>query len=538
MPVVYNDTSVLFRRHASDDSWHQAVLTVSELESGLHLLMVSGKHQGLATQHDLQRNDLLVALIHNAWIMNMDEGVSISVIDDQRHVRLVRMARKPPKFLLFVGPRRPYPCFCGSEGWRWHGIRCRAKVHLWDSRFDSIFDRDSYTRSLYWAGQSDPSNRMPTSVLEWFCAACVSHSVHRSAFSTSAPNSISLSLRTALNIDEQTAPPNWPGVYLNRRRFPKQLLEEDRKPLIESRVEQTHSGKERPLTASDASNSTTGVQHRANSPFTQPPPFPSPHFEPISPIPTGRYSLLLLPDARSAPRPFTQFNDILTRGGRTMFYVTAECNPNGFETVVPMVNHGHQASHGDQSLQQTVISSPPSISSAMNRFKPITSTRITSPLSDDEVRQKFALEPTAGGGRAQSLPPLSVTSRPATRSSLRRTTRFSSPTSDSSGSAPTNLDPIEDKRAFRTSTDGGDEGGYTIWYHTQAPYSLTTPRTLPSPPTPGAVYVHTDTNNGSKQVWVWTTSVMAYRAGLYGRRFEVIERLVIVVAFLVLDYEM
>lgn len=142
----------------------------------------------------------------------------------------------------------------------------------------------------------------------------------------------------------------------------------------------------------------------------------------------------------------------------------------------------------------------------MNRFKPITSTRITSPLSDDEVRQKFALEPTAGGGRAQSLPPLSVTSRPATRSSLRRTTRFSSPTSDSSGSAPTNLDPIEDKRAFRTSTDGGDEGGYTIWYHTQAPYSLTTPRTLPSPPTPGAVYVHTDTNNGSKQVWVWTTS--------------------------------
>lgn len=93
MPVVYNDTSVLFRRHASDDSWHQAVLTVSELESGLRtlshiahvshapkmdfvvidLLMVSGKHQGLATQHDLQRNDLLVALIHNAWIMNMDE---------------------------------------------------------------------------------------------------------------------------------------------------------------------------------------------------------------------------------------------------------------------------------------------------------------------------------------------------------------------------------------------------------------------------------------------------------------------------------
>ncbi|KAI0764431.1 hypothetical protein BC629DRAFT_1442961 [Irpex lacteus] len=73
MPVVYCDTAVSFRSHASDNNWRQAIFTVTEIESGHHLLMISGAYQGPAAQHDLRWQDLLVALIHNAWIIDMDE---------------------------------------------------------------------------------------------------------------------------------------------------------------------------------------------------------------------------------------------------------------------------------------------------------------------------------------------------------------------------------------------------------------------------------------------------------------------------------
>ena len=62
---------------------------------------------------------------------------------------------------------------------------------------------------------------------------------------------------------------------------------------------------------------------------------------------------------------------------------------------------------------------------------------------------------------------------------------------------------LEERRAFRSTSGGTDEGGFTVWYHTEAPYALTSPRPLSNSPTAGTVYVHTNISDSARQVWVW-----------------------------------
>lgn len=203
---------------------------------------------------------------------------------------------------------------------------------------------------------------------------------------------------------------------------------------------------------------------------------------------SGAYSILLLPQNVSSPHTFSQFDEILSQSRRTMLYGAVLGNPDGsltpmgeFQSVVPLSS----SRASDITLEQLRISSPP-------RQPPSASVAPTYSIS------------TARTTRAQSVP--AVTSSPPLRvtsaSSRLPHSRSRTPQPPTILPGSENLDPRYEQRPIRGIAGSADVGGYTAWYHTEAPYSLNAPRPTPKTPELGTVYIHTDTSTMTRQIWV------------------------------------
>ena len=131
----------------------------------------------------------------------------------------------------------------------------------------------------------------------------------------------------------------------------------------------------------------------------------------------------------------------------------------------------------------------------------VPSARLSEPAQRPSVqtRDHISVSTTA---KTRSASPF-ATSKHATSSHPRRSTRFSTPTpaqASSSRVEPEGNIPKRFSRGIR-----GDTSNYTVWWETSGPFSRHSPPALDAVLEPGMIYIHRNTHQNNTQAWVWTT---------------------------------
>lgn len=92
MDIIYSDAAIYFKPDQATNAWKEAVLTITDVGYSLRmyslriqlarlssricsldLLMVTARPNSPVDQPPRTREDLLVRLIHRAWVFSMDE---------------------------------------------------------------------------------------------------------------------------------------------------------------------------------------------------------------------------------------------------------------------------------------------------------------------------------------------------------------------------------------------------------------------------------------------------------------------------------